>query len=511
MAEKFEPKSSGGLSYLRDMGGEAWDALFGKKVPPPKVEVKVTDTKTKVDTGKGKGKESKKKAQPQPQPDINAGIVVNEQPPVPQKKAPSLEDVATAIGEALGGGRRAPPMDIDTAKAIAGMLGVNIGAAPPKPPEFESFRYPENYNIPIDVRPTANWLDQMFHTNYLAGTPSADDYQNAALKARSMITGGPAIEQARAQAKFEEYKALLDQQDLPRLLKAIAPGGLTYDMTKAAVDAAKNGTPLPASVAQGPSAPEVPYTPTAEDTTRALAATPENAGPKPKAPAAGKLPPSVVKGILEGKADAEYDNAKAIRDEQIRIQGLAPKYAEDARKDPLIKRFNDSMVPDVVSLRKLLDPRQPVIDGQRALAAIQKFQRGLIDPAAVHLGDIENIAALQSTTDQFNKMIDGYISGNKALGPEAASSILNIAGDIYDSYRQAAQGRLQSLKQQGGAQGMKPKDFERMQPNVQPEFIWFVAGPKGGPKKEYRFPYNQREKAKRTFEKNKFEYTETRH
>lgn len=476
MAEQLKPKSAGAFGYLSDL---IEDYFYPSKPAPP------ADTggkKKTVDTGKPK---AQTKQTPYKAVDPDAGITVERVETPPDKELLDPNAIAEGIAAGLGS-RRGPPMSAEEAMAIAKLLGYT--GVIPSPPDVSPMPMPEGYNIPLDLRPTANWLDQMFGTKYLAGTPSSEDYMNAAMKARSISTGGPAIEQARAQARLAEYEALLKQQDLPNLIKAIHGGrGLTY------------GGVLPESAPAStlPPAPGVADVPA-----QPLAQAPS---PADNLTAAQKL------RIAEKNAETRFQNANAKFKQRIEIKGLAPKYAEMALKDELIKKFNNAIQPDVMAVREILDPRKKNISGQEALAAIQKFQRGLIDPNAVHLGEIQNIAALQGSMDKLTNMVQGMISGNYVLGPNTRQEILDVTSDIFNSYRSAAQRNLQNYVRMGAAEGVKPKDIKKIVPNIEPQKVRFRVKQKNGKWQSYDVPFGLRKQTIEKLKKQKLEYTEEGH
>jgi hypothetical protein len=423
----------------------------------------VKDQKKKEAPAEPKIPKAVTRAKPEVTPeDLNKLIqVVN--PPRPPEPAP-LE-----IGP-IAAGNQGPPMSLDDVlKVLAGLGGgqKGVGDLPPVP-EFHPT--PTNVGeIPIDLRPIAGWLDSNYGTKYAQSTVNApENYLQMAAKYKELSSGGQAVEQARAMAELERYKAQL---------KALHGSGLDDKLLK--VITGGRGITFGAGPSEAPAA-------------TASGAVPPSAGPTQATSSTGTAPLALpaAQALAQAKArkDIKDQSAQARYEFEKSIQGAGVATAKEAMNDKLIRRYTDNIIPATTTLRNaLLSDKTP--GGEATILALQAFQQSIEPALAVHQSDIQNYKDAQGLVGKAQGFID-TLRGGSPLSPKAREDMLKMGADMENIWRQAAVKKLDTYKRIGGMQGVKPEVLDQAVGNeLKTKFIHIqVTNPKTKEVETFRLP-----------------------
>jgi len=366
------------------------------------------------------------------------------------------------------GGKQRDPMPVDEFKAIMAAIQRAAGNPPPVP-DFSIFNHPlDQGEMPLDMRPLAAWIDSQTGSKYLPGTPDLPgEYMLRAKQLREAATGGPAIEQAKAQAMGELYKSQLKKLSADEIVKYIAPvtgrGGLTLG------GLTLGGPALAKDVATGAAA-------------LAASGIPVAASGSAKSPSLNLNPAQAISVAKEQKRIKDEDAANAFQVKKATFE-LGGKLSEQAIKDPLIQKYTDTILPNAgIARAQLLNDNS---GGLGSLAAIQTFQK-LIEAFAVHESDIKNIQRMQGLSNQLEGFVNS-LRGGSTLGTDARMEMVRVIADMEEQWRQSAMNKLKTYKRQGAAQGVQPGVLEEsVGKALAPRKIHMITiDPKTKQKREY--------------------------
>jgi len=362
------------------------------------------------------------------------------------------------------GGKQRDPMPVDEFKAIMAAIQQAAGNPPPVP-DFSIFNHPlDQGEMPLDMRPLAAWLDSQTGSKYLPGTPDLPgEYMLRAKQLRDAATGGPAIEQAKAQAMGELYKSQLKKLSADEILKYIAPvtgrGGLTLSIPSV-------NLPGDVSKVDGSGIPNFEVKPIGT----------VSVSPPKLSPA------QAISVAKEQKRIKDEDAANAYLVKKATYE-LGGKLTEQAIKDPLIQKYTDTILPNAgIARAQLLNDNS---GGLGSLAAIQTFQK-LIEAFAVHESDIKNIQRMQGLSNQLEGFVNS-LRGGSTLGTDARMEMVRVIADMEEQWRQSAMNKLKTYKRQGAAQGVQPGVLEEsVGKALAPRKIHMITiDPKTKQKREY--------------------------
>jgi len=362
------------------------------------------------------------------------------------------------------GGKQRDPMPVDEFKTIMAAIQQAAGNPPPVP-DFSIFNHPlDQGEMPLDMRPLAAWLDSQTGSKYLPGTPDLPgEYMLRAKQLRDAATGGPAIEQAKAQAMGELYKSQLKKLSADEILKYIAPvtgrGGLTLSIPSV-------NLPGDVSKVDGSGIPNFEVKPIGT----------VSVSPPKLSPA------QAISVAKEQKRIKDEDAANAYLVKKATYE-LGGKLTEQAIKDPLIQKYTDTILPNAgIARAQLLNDNS---GGLGSLAAIQTFQK-LIEAFAVHESDIKNIQRMQGLSNQLEGFVNS-LRGGSTLGTDARMEMVRVIADMEEQWRQSAMNKLKTYKRQGAAQGVQPGVLEEsVGKALAPRKIHMITiDPKTKQKREY--------------------------
>lgn len=335
-------------------------------------------------------------------------------------------------------GQPKKPMSAADFQAVLDALGLTMPSDEmPALPVFD--KAPAIESLPLDLRPMAGWIDNMFGTSYSKTTPSAEDFMNAAMKARALVGDSPAVQQARAQAELAKYQALLEQsgpQARGKFIDAVTGGrGLTSSLeaipTPSAPVAPSTVPSTVSSTGTGPSA----KAPSGGPKAKPGGAKAPRELPVPKVvvklpPGAENLPMNQQVAILERERDNQQKYQDSIIAYNNQMKNLTADLADKAANDPEIQKYANDFLPKLQITRNILASDKT--GGLASLTAMELFHK-LVEPVAVHQSDIENAQRMQGLSNRFLGWLE-QLRGGKAIGPGGIEDMFRVMSEMQTVY-----------------------------------------------------------------------------